>query len=140
MEELLIHNQWTKEMGISQLWEKKVDGWWVFVPFLHTLEMAKIMRSAGSRLITITAIHENTGNTHLAYHWDLAGEIFTWVCSAEDNIFVSICEVCPGADWVEREIRDYYAVTFLGQSEHNPLMLRAHDPAGVFLPVEKEVI
>ncbi len=97
------------------------------------------MRSAGSRLITITQFMRIPETPT----WHITGILLRnlyVVCSAEDNIFVSICEVCPGADWVEREIRDYYAVTFLGQSEHNPLMLRAHDPAGVFLPVEKEVI
>jgi NADH:ubiquinone oxidoreductase subunit C len=41
-----------------------------------------------------------------------------------------------GADWAEREARDYYAVTFSGRASTPTLMLREGDEPGVLLRKE----
>ncbi len=137
MDEIAIYNQWITEMGVSRQWEKKTDGWWIDVPSLNIVEMGKRMVKAGARLITITALKDKTDEFQLVYHWDLLGQIYSWVCLTQNKEITSICEVFPGADWAEREIHDYFAITFSGRNDHIPLMLRAKDPAGVFLPVER---
>jgi Ni,Fe-hydrogenase III component G len=44
----------------------------------------------------------------------------------------TIADLLPGADWAEREIRDYYGVEFAGREATPTLMLRPGDPAGLF--------
>ena len=44
----------------------------------------------------------------------------------------SITDLVPGADWAEREIHDYYGLTFTGRTDTRPLVLREGDPAGLF--------
>ena len=45
----------------------------------------------------------------------------------------SIAGTWPGADWAEREARDYYAVSFEGRDSTPPLMLREEETPGVLL-------
>jgi len=141
MDESMIHAQWINEMGIPQLWEKKADGWWIYVTSLDSLEMAKQMLNASARLITITEVQNKgkVGEFQLAYHWDLYGQIYSWIASVAEKNIASICDVCPGADWAEREINDYFAIKFSGRLEHEPLMLRVKNLAGVFLSKERNI-
>ena len=44
----------------------------------------------------------------------------------------TISDVLPAADWVEREIRDYYGIEFDGRAATPPLMLREGDVPGLF--------
>jgi NADH:ubiquinone oxidoreductase subunit C len=48
----------------------------------------------------------------------------------------SIVDIYPGADWAEREAREYYAVTFEGRVSTPPLMLREGDAVGILLGPE----
>ena len=48
----------------------------------------------------------------------------------------SIVDIYPGADWAEREAREYYAVTFKGRDSTPPLMLREGDAVGILLGPE----
>jgi NADH:ubiquinone oxidoreductase subunit C len=48
----------------------------------------------------------------------------------------SITDLCPAADWVERETREYFAVEFTGRETTKPLMTRAGDPIGINLHKE----
>ena len=36
------------------------------------------------------------------------------------------------ADWIEREIHDYFAVDFIGRDKLAPLVLRSDDRPGLF--------
>jgi Ni,Fe-hydrogenase III large subunit len=45
----------------------------------------------------------------------------------------SIAAVCPAADWVEREVRDYYGLDFMGRDDTPPLMLREGDERALFV-------
>ena len=38
-----------------------------------------------------------------------------------------VADLLPPADWVEREVRDYYALEFLGRDDTPALMLREGD-------------
>ena len=45
----------------------------------------------------------------------------------------TIADIYPGADWAERETRDYFAVEFEGRESTAPLMLRDTDSPGILL-------
>jgi NADH:ubiquinone oxidoreductase subunit C len=45
----------------------------------------------------------------------------------------TIADIYPGADWAERETRDYFAVKFEGRDSTPPLMLRDTDRPGILL-------
>lgn len=93
-------------------------------------KVALSLRQRGARFVTMTAVLAEEGVT-LMYHWDIEGELLTvrTACSGEA---VSIADILPAADWVEREIHDYYAVEFAGRAATPPLMLRAGDAPGLF--------
>jgi hypothetical protein len=45
----------------------------------------------------------------------------------------SLVAICPAADWVEREVRDYYGLEFAGRDVTPPLMLREGDERALFV-------
>jgi NADH:ubiquinone oxidoreductase subunit C len=51
---------------------------------------------------------------------------------AADKTTESIYDLCEAADWIEREVRDGWAVEFRGR-EMEPLLLRKADTPGVNL-------
>ena len=128
MEVDTIRNQ----LGTEQPWEKRADGWWLVDPKLDVERMARIMTEAEARLVTITARPAPEGECRLAYHWDLEGDMFTFVTMTHEGSVVSTAVICPAADWIEREIRDYFAVDFIGRGDSQPLVLRPDDPPGLF--------
>jgi NADH:ubiquinone oxidoreductase subunit C len=44
----------------------------------------------------------------------------------------SIAGIWPAADWIERDIHDYYGIRFSGRETLTPLILRNGDPPGLF--------
>jgi Ni,Fe-hydrogenase III component G len=48
---------------------------------------------------------------------------------------VSIFDLCPAADWIEREISDCYEVEWVNRA-HEPLLIRAGAAQGVNLREE----
>jgi NADH:ubiquinone oxidoreductase subunit C len=64
----------------------------------------------------------------------MEGTLLSVVSFLDEGIAVpSIVDTYPGADWAERETRDYYAVTFEGRKDTPTLMLRDGDKPGRFL-------
>jgi Ni,Fe-hydrogenase III component G len=119
-------------LGISQAWEKRDDGWWLVDPNLDVEGMARLMAEAEARLVTITARPAPDGECRLAYHWDLEGELLTFVTMTHEGSVPSIAAICPAADWIEREVHDYFATDFMGREDLRPLVLRSGDQAGLF--------
>jgi hypothetical protein len=119
-------------LGTGQPWEKRTDGWWLADPDLDVEGMARLMAEAEARLVTITARPAPGGECRLAYHWDLAGELLTFVTTTHEGSALSIAAISPAADWIEREVHDYFAVDFIGRENQNPLVLRPGDPPGLF--------
>lgn len=107
------------------------DGLWLTVPDLDPRLMAEVLREAGARLATMTAVEDDNG-VRLIYHWDVAGALLNVATPALDGSTASIADIWPAADWAEREIHDYYAIEFMGRAETPPLMLRDGDEPGLF--------
>jgi Ni,Fe-hydrogenase III component G len=92
------------------------------------------MLAAGARFVTIVALPEPVNTMQLSWHWDIGGTLLSVVSIIAEGASVpSIVDIYPGADWAERETRDYYAVTFEGRADTQPLMLRDSDKPGVLL-------
>ena len=121
-------------LGMPSAWERRADGWWMEDPHLDVEEMARVMSVASARLATITARPTPGGECRLAYHWDLDGQLLTVVTWTHEGSLASIAGLCPAADWIEREIHDYYAVVWIGREAVPPLMLRPGDQPGIFHP------
>ncbi len=118
-------------------WDERADGWWVTVDGAHVRGVAVACLEAGARFSALLACPEGTGAVRLSWHWDLAGTLLS-ICAAFDPGMPapSVADLCPAADWAERETQDYYAVTFDGRGSTPPLVLRAGDKRGIMLAPE----
>ncbi len=121
------------ELGLTQPWEKRTDGLWLAEPNLNVEKLAEWMAAHQARFVTITARPAAGRECRMEYHWDLDGQLLTFVTQTHESSIASISRLCPAADWVEREVHDYFAVDFLGRAETPPLMLRPKDQPGVFM-------
>lgn len=94
--------------------------------------VAARMREAGARFVAIVGVPGRDGELVLHWHFDMAGTLL-WieVVVPQGGSLPSIADIYPGADWAERETRDYFAVDFVGRETTEPLMLRAGDAPGV---------
>ncbi|WP_128378720.1 NADH-quinone oxidoreductase subunit C [Streptomyces cavernae] len=107
-------------------------GYWAAWPDLDVRAMARLMRENVVRLVTITAVPEAGDALRIIYHWDADGELLNLSTTVMSGHVPTISDIVPGADWVEREIHDYYGLEFDGRSTTPPLMLREGDPPGLF--------
>ncbi len=126
------------ELGLSETWAEKNGSQWLAPASLDVHRMAEIMLSYGARFVTITGMElPGDGAIRMDYHWDLGGELLTFTTQAAEKVIASIHDICPAADWIEREVHEYLAVEFTGR-EYEPLFLRAGEPVGVNLHKEDE--
>jgi NADH:ubiquinone oxidoreductase subunit C len=94
--------------------------------------MASLFMEKGARLITIVAQPSQNGEFQIQYHWDLNGTIAHLSTETRAGEIASIAGICPAANWIEREIHDYYGIQFSGRETLTPLILRNGDPPGLF--------
>jgi hypothetical protein len=123
---------------IGGAWTERAGGWWVALPASRIRVAARVMREGGARFSTLVARPLNPGELRLSWHWDFNGTLLsaeTVVATGESA--PSIIDFYPGADWAERETRDYYAVGFAERSGTPPLMLRQEDTPGILLDREE---
>jgi len=119
-------------------WEERMGSLWLAPAKLDIRRMAALMNAAGARLITIAAMElAEGGGIRMDYHWDLDGTLATVTTMADNGVVPSICDLCPAADWIEREIHECFAVEFQGR-EYEPLLLRPGAAPGVSLRKEDE--
>ncbi len=118
-------------IGVQDPWDKRQDGLWLETTDLDVSKMAEVMADAEARFITITARPADSG-CRLAYHWDLNGQLLTFITYVNNGEIASIYPVCEAADWIEREIHDYYAVRFTGRPDLACLVLRSDQKPGMF--------
>jgi hypothetical protein len=111
--------------------EQNAGGWWARRPDLDVPAMARLMREREVRLVTISARPDVDGGHVLIYHWD-AGPAVVNISTRVAGGVPTIAHIIPGADWAEREIRDYYGLDFVGRAQTPTLMLREGDPVGLF--------
>ena len=102
---------------------------------IHSL--AESMLENGARFVALVVTQIAAGDLRLMWHWDLKGKLFSAESIVMRNTPVpSIVDIYCGADWAEREAREYYAVTFEGRASTPPLMLREGDSPGLLLRAE----
>ncbi|MGB9640642.1 MAG: NADH-quinone oxidoreductase subunit C [Anaerolineales bacterium] len=121
-----------EKLGISSAFIEKKDGYWYYVNDLDVRQMAALFIENGARLITIVAQPSQNGEFRMLYHWDLNGRIAHISTKTQAGQITSIAEICPAADWIEREIHDYYGIHFRGRAAIAPLILRSGDRPGLF--------
>jgi NADH:ubiquinone oxidoreductase subunit C len=124
------------ELGLAETWKEKNGSRWLCSDSLDIRQMTKSMLSRGARFITITAMElPEDGRFRLDYHWDLDGELLSFTVKPKEKTVPSIYDLCPAADWVEREVHEFLALDFAGR-EYEPLLLRAGETSGVHLHKE----
>ena len=101
---------------IGGSWEQRPDGFWRSLPaFLHGRRRA-------------------AGALRLSWHWDVSGTLLSVdALLAPGERPPTVVDLYPGADWAEREAREYYRVEFEGRAATPPLMLREGDAPGLLL-------
>jgi respiratory-subunit NADH dehydrogenase subunit len=126
------------ELGLTETWTQKNGAQWISAGSLDVGEMARMMISRDARFVTITAMDLGEGNgVRLDYHWALDGELLTFTFTADEGRIASIYDLCPAADWIEREIHENFNVEFEGRA-YEPLLVRPGDPLGMGLHKEDE--
>ena len=121
----------------SQVWQQRAGANWMLANLGEIRSIAQTMLDRGARFEALLVSQTKTGNLRLVWYWDVNGKLFSVESEAALNTPVpSIVDIYCGADWAEREARDYYAVTFEGRASTPPLMLRDGDPPGILLRSE----
>ncbi len=114
-------------------WLQRPDGWWLRVAPGEVRAAAGAMRKAGARFAALVA-RPAAGGLRLSWHWDVSGTLLSIDAVLPPGTRApSLVDLYPGADWAERETRDYYGVEFEGRATTPPLMLREGDAPGVLL-------
>jgi hypothetical protein len=120
-----------RDLGIVAPWERRRDGLWIEAPGLDARAMARLLCDAQARWVTMT-VSPAPGGFRLIYHWDTDGTLLSIVTAIGEPCADSLIDIVPAADWVEREMRDYYAIEFTGRTDTPALMLRPGDRPGLF--------
>jgi len=126
------------EMGVDAAWQEHGGSFWLNPESLDVRRMAERMNAHDARFVTITALElPEGGGIRLDYHWDVGGTLATVSTLAENGAVASIYDLCEAADWIEREIHEYFAIEFTGR-DCAPLLLRSDVAPGVLLHKEDE--
>jgi len=102
--------------------EERADGLWISGPLLDVEAMAREMKSLGYRLITITGLAQQNGETALVYHYARRRQYVSFRTSTRGGAIASITPILRMASWIEREIHDFFAVKFAGHPNLVPLL------------------
>lgn len=120
-------------LGVSDTWEQRNGAWWASPTVMNLRAAVQRLLACGARFITMTASEQPGCAFRVDYHWDFDSNLVTLTFSLPDRILESITDICPAADWVEREMHEYFAVEFPGRVDTAPLMIRAGQPLGILL-------
>jgi NADH:ubiquinone oxidoreductase subunit C len=121
------------DLRLGEDWRLQNGTWWATLSPQHVPSAAAQLLAIHARFITITAIELVNHELRMDYHWDLKSQIVTLSAIADGKSIASIADICPAADWAEREIHEYFAVEFPGRVDTMPLMLRMGDELGINL-------
>jgi NADH-quinone oxidoreductase subunit C len=111
---------------------ERVDGYWFEADRLDATALARLMLKYQFRFSTATAVERLDGETDVIYHFinqTLALNIRT---ATKGQQLLSMANVLPSANWIEREIRDQFAVQFIGHPDPRPLNRPKEMPEGFF--------
>jgi NADH:ubiquinone oxidoreductase subunit C len=96
---------------------------WVEGLQLDVEAAADVMAALGIRFGTITAIPLGPdGETTIIYHFTDERQIINIKTRTRNGTLASLANKLPAASWPEREIKDLFAVEFLGHPNLIPLM------------------
>jgi NADH-quinone oxidoreductase subunit C len=101
-------------------------------------EFAQAARDHGFYLVFITGFHVlprtgeggQTSGLEVVYQfaaYDRQCRVKAQVSVPQDMTVPSICRIYPGANWHERETRDFYGIKFSGHPNLEPLLLAEED-------------
>ena len=115
-------------------WFFRGGAWWRLERIAGIRTIARQMLGGEARFATIVATSAADRSLRVSWHWDVFGTLL----SVESllpagSLMPTIADIYPGADWAERETRDYFAVEFEGRESTAPLMLRDTDRPGILL-------
>ena len=102
--------------------EEHGDSLWISAPTLDVVAMARKMKALGYRLITMTGLERDDGETTIVYHYARRNQYVSFRTCTRGNAIPSITPMLRMASWVEREIHDFFAVNFLGHPNLVPLL------------------
>jgi hypothetical protein len=123
-------------LGLGVEWEWKNGSWWKTPAAMNVRATAALMVAQKARFVAITAMERPDKEVRLDYQWDFKGQLLTFTTVTAAQHIATIADICPAADWVERETHEYFAVEFIGRETTKPLMTRAGDPIGINLHKE----
>jgi Ni,Fe-hydrogenase III component G len=112
--------------------QNRIDGYWFEATKLDQEAMAKLMVKNQIRLSTMTAIERSDGETDVIYHFINPKMMVNIRTTTTDQKLTSLGQYLPSANWIEREIRDLYAVHFEGHPDPRPLERPKEMPEGFF--------
>jgi Ni,Fe-hydrogenase III component G len=110
----------------------RADGYWFESPHLDVIAMANLMLNNQIRLSTMTAIERADGETDVIYHFIDGKTAINIRTTTKQQELPSLANIMPAAGWIEREIRDLYAVHFAGHPDPRPLVRPKEMPEGFF--------
>ncbi len=126
-----------QSLGLGGDWRWDKGSWWLApADAIDVRATARHMIGLEARFVAITAIERPDKEIRLDYQWDLDGKLLSFVCATQAQQIPTIADLCPAADWVERETHEYFSVEFSGRKNTAPLMTRAGDPLGINLHKE----
>ena len=112
--------------------QERIDGIWFEAPQIDPLALARCMLENQLRLSTATAIERSDGETDVIYHFVKSKMAINIRVTTKQQQLPSISNILPSASWIEREIRDLYAVHFDGHPDPRPLVRPKEMPEGFF--------
>jgi len=118
-------------------WDERADGFWLRVAPGEVRAAAAALLEGRARFSALVARPGAGGGLRLSWHWDAKGTLLTLdTVLPPGQAAPSVADLYPGADWAERETREYYGIAFEGRTATPPLMLREGDATGVLLRTE----
>ena len=124
----------TLRRKIGGEWSGRSGSWWLLVTIGQVRGVARQMLDGEARFASLVATPLDGGALRVMWHWDVQGTLLSLESILPPGSSMpTIADIYPGADWAERETRDYFAVTFEGRESTPPLMLRASDAPGILL-------
>jgi NADH:ubiquinone oxidoreductase subunit C len=119
---------------VGEGWIERSGGFCHPAPTEQIPRIAQQMRDAGARFVTLVGVQSVVRTLSLCWYFDLHGSLMgIETMLADGDAAPSVADIYPGADWAEREARDYFGISFTGRETTAPLMLRAEDSPGVLL-------
>jgi len=112
--------------------EHRGDGLWISAPDLDVEAMAREMKTLGCRLVTMTGLAHDHGETAIIYHYVRGHEIINFKTVTRGGAIASLAPIVRPASWIEREINDFFKVDFIGHPNLAPLLRPAELKEGFF--------